>query len=342
MKARWKVLLGLLVVLAALLALNTMVLNQQTKDAEVTVDGAEILSLPGGEVQVLEEPARTDEPGAPIVLIHCYLCSMRWWDELTPLLAREHRVIRIDLLGHGGSEKPSSGYEIEDQAQLVAGALSELDVQGAVVAGQSMGASVAVALAEQSSQLVDRVVDMSLAPDNDSSELPFLARLGYVPVLGQAMYRLTPDFAIRDGFDDAFAPGFEVPARFEDVIVSDFRAMTYTAFNEYPEALEDYRDRAPLDARMRQAAVPLMVILGDEDQVLDPEEAAAGFEDVPGVRISTLKGVGHTPQIEAPEETAALIEEFAGDAGDEFAGRQGRQGRKTGNEGDDRKGEGSG
>jgi pimeloyl-ACP methyl ester carboxylesterase len=316
-KARWKVLIGVLVVLAALLALNVMVLSQQTKDAEVTVEGAEILSLPGGDVQVLEEPARTSRPGAPIVLIHCYLCSLRWWDELAPLLAREHRVIRVDLLGHGGSEKPSSGYSVDDQARLVAGALNKLEVQGAVVVGQSMGSAVAVALAQQSSQLADRVVDIALAADNDSSELPLTARLLYTPVLGQALYRLSPDFAVRDGFNEAFAPGFEVPDEFDDVIVDGFRAGTYTSFDESHDALEEFRDTSPLDERMREAAVPLMVILGEEDQVVDYEEAAQGLSDVPGARISTLPGVGHTPQIEDPRRTAALIEEFARDAGDE-------------------------
>src|SRR5688572_22448357 len=68
MKTRWKVLLGLAVVLAALLGLNTIVLNQQTKAAEATVEGGEILSLPGGDVQVQDTPAPADATGAPIVL----------------------------------------------------------------------------------------------------------------------------------------------------------------------------------------------------------------------------------------------------------------------------------
>src|SRR5688572_7883525 len=228
MKARWKVLAGLAVVLALLLALNTAVLNQQTKGAEVTVEGGQIMNLPGGDVQVLDSPAPADATGAPIVLIHCYACSLEWWDELAPLLERNHRVIRVDLLGHGGSEKPSSGYSIPDQAGLVAGALNQLEVQGAVVVGQSMGAGVAVALAEQSSQLVDRVVAMNQGTTNDQTSLPFLARLGYVPVLGQAIYRLTPDFAIRSSFSNAFAPDFEPSEEFEDdVIVPGYRAMTY-------------------------------------------------------------------------------------------------------------------
>jgi pimeloyl-ACP methyl ester carboxylesterase len=314
MKTRWKVLIGLGVVLLALLGLNTIVLNQQTKGAEVTVDGGRIVGLPGGDVQVLDEPAPARATGAPIVLVHCYLCSLEWWDELAPLLSENHRVIRVDLLGHGGSEKPASGYSIPDQAALVAGALNRLDVRGAVVVGQSMGAGVAVALAEQSSQLVDRVVDMNLAATNDASSLPFLARLGYTPVVGQAVYRLIPDFAIRSGFSEAFAPDYEVTPAFEDVIVDGYRAMTYTSFKATQEALSDYRDEEPLDGRMTSAAVPLLVILGSEDQIVDTDLAEEEWSDVPGVRIKILKGIGHTPQVEVPEETAGLIEAFARDA----------------------------
>ena len=321
MKTRWKVLIGLGVVLLALLGLNTIVLNQQTKPADVTVDGGRIVSLPGGDVQVLDQPAPAGATGAPIVLVHCYACSLEWWDGLAPLLAENHRIVRIDLLGHGGSQKPASGYSIPDQAALLAGALSRLDVQGAVVVGQSMGAGVAVALAEQSSQLVDRVVDMSLAASNDASSLPFLARLSYTPVIGHAMYRLTPDFAVRSSFNEAFAPGYEVSSDFEDVIVDGFRAMTYTSFNETQGALSDYRDEQPLDARMTAAAVPLLVILGEEDRIVDTGAAEEEWSDVPGVRIEVLPGVGHTPQVEAPEESAKLIEAFA--AGAQPAARRG-------------------
>ena len=163
MKTRWKVLIGLAVVLAALLALNTIVLNQQTKGAEVTVDGGEIIACPAATSRCSTSRRRPARPRRP--------------DRAHPLLS-----VLAPLVGRAGAapergpsgdpdrparprrlEKPASGYSIEDQAGLVAGALTELDVQGAVVVGQSMGAGVAVALAEQSSQLVDRVVDMSPA-----------------------------------------------------------------------------------------------------------------------------------------------------------------------------------
>jgi pimeloyl-ACP methyl ester carboxylesterase len=317
-KRRWKVLIGIVVTLGVLLAVNTVVVDQQTKPAGVTTEGGRLISLPGGEVQVLEEPAASSKPGAPIVLLHCYACSLQWWDELAPLLTGEHRVIRVDFLGFGGSEKPSSGYSVEDQAQVVEGALNELDVQGAVVVGQSMGAAMAVSLAESSSQLVDRVVDISLSANSESSERPFLARLGYTPVLGQAMWRLTPDFAVIDGFKEAFAPDFTIPPAFEDVITEGYNRMTYTSFDEAAQAADDFRDAAPLNERMTAALVPLMAIFGEEDQIVDATEAADSLRDVPGARITTLPGVGHTPQVEAPQETANLILDFALDAGDEI------------------------
>src|ERR687891_3018421 len=140
MRRGWKILIAVVVVLAALLAVNALIVDNQTKEAEVTVEGGQILSLPGGDVQVVEQgPVLRSRPGAPIVLLHCYSCSLHWFDELAPLLARRHRVVRIDLLGHGGSQKPGSGYEIDQQAALVAGALDELGVEAAVVVGHSMG-----------------------------------------------------------------------------------------------------------------------------------------------------------------------------------------------------------
>ena len=318
MSRGWKILIGVLVALAALLAVNTVIVDNQTKDAEVTIDGGQILELPGGEAQVLEE-GTAGRSGSPIVLLHCYSCSLHWWDGLAPILARNHRVIRIDLLGHGGSQKPSGGYGIDEQAALVAAALDQLEVQGAVVVGHSMGFSVATALAQQSSQLVDRLVNIDKGPNEDSCSRPFIAKLGYAPVIGEAMWRLTPDFAIKDGYGDSFAPGYDLAAGFPnpDQVVDDFGAMTYTSFRDAAEANTDFIEETPLDERLRSVPVPLLSIFGAEDQICDPDESQAAYETVPGARLAEIEGAGHSPNVEKPEQTAALIEEFAADAGDE-------------------------
>ncbi len=320
MSRGWKILIAVVAALAVLLAANTIAIDNETKPAEVTVDGGQILKLSGGDIQVWEDgPTQGGSGDPPIVLIHCYSCSLHWWDRMVPLLSERHRMIRVDLLGHGGSEKPQSGYSMEDQAALVGEALNQLDVEGAVVVGHSLGATVATALAEQSSELVDRVVDIDQAPDNSFGSLPFIARLAYVPVLGELLDRITPDFAVKDGYKDAFAPDFDIESGFDnpDQVVDDFRAMTYTSFDESSSAEDDYTEEIPLDERLTTAAVPLLVIFGDEDQIYDPEESEEAYEDVPGVRTALVEGAGHSPNVEQPEETARLILEFADEAGDE-------------------------
>jgi pimeloyl-ACP methyl ester carboxylesterase len=330
MRTGWKILIAVAVVLAALLALNTIALNNETGSAEATIEGGEILSLPGGEVQIYEDPvenARAAGSRPPIVLIHCYSCSLHWWDGMAPILARDHRVIRIDLLGHGGSEKPKSGYEIRQQAGLVAGALSELEVEGAVVVGHSMGGPVATALADESSELVDRVVIVDSTPAPGYGGLGLLARLQYVPVLGQAMNRLTDapggDSLVKTGYEEAFAPGFGVESGFPnpDQVVEDFDAMTYTAFKEARDATDDFIEEQPLPERLTAAAVPVMAIFGSEDQIVDdPAEALAAYKDVPGAQTAEIERAGHSPNVEEPEETAALIREFAANASDSDIG----------------------
>ena len=314
----------LLVILAALLAVNTIVLDDETRNAEVTVEGGELAEVGSSvELQYVDRPAtgagEEGQPpeGRPIVLLHCYTCSTAWWDELVPLLNERHRVITVDLIGHGGSEKPSSGYEITAQSAAVAELLNGLGVRGATVAGHSMGGFVATSLAEQASQLVDRAVVIDMAPNTRDfgDGLPFTAKLGYVPVVGPAFWRVTPDFVLRDELNVAFAPGFDTDSGFDqpDTPLEDLKAMTYTAYADAHTESDDYVEEAPLDQRFTAAAVPLMVIFGAEDQIFDAERAVEGFAGVPGVRTEIIDGAGHAPQVEKPEEVARLLESFAVD-----------------------------
>ena len=318
MRRGWKILFAALAGLAVLLTLNTIALDNETRKAEVTVDGGEILRLAGGDLQVWDsgEPpdsAISDRPGGPgkpppIVLIHCFSCSINWWDDLIPLLERGgHRVIAIDLLGHGGSEKPQSGYSMENQAQLVAQALSQLGVEGATIVGHSLGGTVAVALAEQSSELVDRLVIVDQAPDDSYGDLDLLAKAAFTPVIGEAMQRITPDFVVEDGLGQAFAPGYDVPDQFVD----DFNRMTYISFDHSAGEEEVYTDEEPLDQRVRRAFVPLLVIFGAEDQIYDAREALSVYADIPGAQTELVPGAGHSPNVETPARTASLTLAFA-------------------------------
>jgi pimeloyl-ACP methyl ester carboxylesterase len=300
----WKILIGVVTVAAALLAVNALIVEGETKPAVVTVPGGRIVHLPGGDMQVLERGPRR---GPPIVLIHCYTCSIAWWGRMIPLLDHDHRVIAVDLLGFGGSEKPGSGYSIEDQAAFVAEALKRLGVRGATVVGQSLGGTVGTALTEVPGDFVKRLVIIDQAPEERFSKgIGLTAEVSTAPVIGPALWQVTPDSLVKEGLGIAFAPGYDVP----DEFVDEFDRMTYTSYASDDEE-GDFMDEAPLDTRIERAGIPLLAIFGAEDQIYDSKEALAAYARVPGARTVMIAGAGHSPNVEKPARTAALVLSFA-------------------------------
>ena len=246
------------------------------------------------------------------MLLHCFGCSLHWWDRMVPLLARRHRVIRIDLLGFGGSEKPKSGYSMEDQGRLVALALGKLQVQGAVVVGHSMGFDVATALAGESSELVDRLVDIDDAPDPSFGDLPFTARLDLHPGdrAGAAADRprLRDRGRLRVGLRPRLRPGRLLGPGHRRLQGDDLYLVR-------PLARRGGRLRgraAPRPAgpqRRRAAAGDLR--RSTTSSTTTRRAAAQAYGDVPGARITILPGAGHSPNVEKPAETSRLVLDFA-------------------------------
>jgi pimeloyl-ACP methyl ester carboxylesterase len=312
---RWlKITLGVIAGLVVLLLLNAIVVSNATKDAYVRDSGARLVDTSNGTLQVLEEG---NPRGTPIVLIHCYTCSMSWWDDLAPLLERDHRVIRVDLLGHGGSDKPSAGYSIDDQATVVAEALAKLGVANATVVGHSLGGSLVTALAQRSPRLASRVVIIDQTPEDGFENESLAQRVSYWPIVGQAadrLLRITPKSMVRDQYEDAFAPGYDISRGFDnpDQPVDDLRAMTYTAYKDTYDAEKDFVAQSPLDERLATARLPAMVIFGAQDQLYDAQAAVDRYrQNVPGVQTHLIPGAGHSPNVERPNLVAPLILSWA-------------------------------
>jgi pimeloyl-ACP methyl ester carboxylesterase len=295
----WKILGAVAAVIVVLLAVNTIVTTGETKSA--SADGGRIVDLPGGDLQV-----REDGPAAApaVVMLHGWTASIHWFDRITPLLDGRYRVIRVDLLGHGGSAKPKDGYSMEAQADRVAAALGQLGVSRALVAGHSTGGEVAIALAARHPKLARALAVIDSEPDEKFVDPDLLATLSLKPVIGPAMKRLATDGTIRDGLGQAFEKGFDVP----DVFVSDFNKLTYTAYKKTYDESGDYVDDGHLARDLRSVRVPRLVIFGKGDRLVEPPlEAAAVYRSKFGVRTAIVPGAGHSPMVEQPEATARLL-----------------------------------
>jgi pimeloyl-ACP methyl ester carboxylesterase len=107
--------------------------------------------------------------GQPIVLVHGWLCSSKFWQKNAPELAKEFRVVALDLRGHGNSSKTLSGHTIAQYGRDVRAVVERLDLRNFTLVGWSLGGPVVLSYYEQFG-MDGRVKALGLV---DSSPFPF-------------------------------------------------------------------------------------------------------------------------------------------------------------------------
>ncbi len=133
--------------------------------------------------------------GPPVLLIHGFGASTYTWRHITPELARDHRVIAVDLKGFGQSDKPfDERYSVFDQADLLAQFIEEHDLRDLTVVGHSYGGGIALLLALEANQrLGNRIAKLVLLdtiayPQN----VPVFFRMLGTPLISHLGVRMVP------------------------------------------------------------------------------------------------------------------------------------------------------
>jgi len=249
---------------------------------------------------------KVEGAGPTVVLIHGFGAAINWWDDIAPELAADHRVIRVDLIGHGGTAAPAGGYSIEKQAALVLTVLDNLAVDRITIIGHSMGGEVATALAETKPERIERMILID-SPPTAGTTFTFTTEVYLKPLVGELLSHFRTDAVIRRELAQGFAPGFVVPEKF----VADFKQLTYTACRMAHDESIAYRKFAPPHERIAalKPVPPLLAIFGSRDAIVPPAHAKL-FERVPGAKVTTIDGVGHSPMIESPARVVKLIKAF--------------------------------
>ena len=298
-------------VLAALLVVNWLLVAFRTAPARQTDPDTVLIPTTEGtmQVRISGNPA-----GPPVVLVHGLMGSHHWFDRISPLLEPTHRLIAIDLLGCGGSAKPGQGtYSVENQAAALGEVVKSLGLRQVTAVGHSLGGAVVTSLAEQSPDLVGRLVIIDSPTSSRTADLGLTAKLSRQPLLGPALKTLVNVAGTNELEAKGFAPGFDIGSGFENANqpIRDMQRMTYTAFNESQKVYRQYTDILPLDRRLAGTGKPLLVICGELDQIIHRlDEDLAQYGRIPGARIERLPDIGHSPQIESPRETADILLSF--------------------------------
>lgn len=263
---------------------------------------------PDRELHVVQD----GDPDAPaMLLIHGLAGSTAWWDPVVPMLARNFRVVRVDLRGHGRSPSPRRGFDTATQARSIALALDALDIHRISVVGHSTGGYVATAFAEQRRDAVVSLTVIDTGP-SPTTIIPqgLLSRLALLPVPGRILWRLQSEDMIRNVLRaGAFFRDVDIPTE----IVASIQHMPHRAFAGTARGSLDFIRQRSVPDRLAALGVPVQVIFGVEDARYRSSLAADQYGVVPDVRVELLDGVGHTPMLEDPQTTGRLISEFVAD-----------------------------
>jgi pimeloyl-[acyl-carrier protein] methyl ester esterase len=248
--------------------------------------------------------------GRPLVLLHGWsFSSAALLGPLAPLAARA-RLVAPDLRGHGRSGG-AGPFCLDDLAADVLQVFTALDLRGAVLAGWSLGAIVALAALPA---LEGRVSALALVAGTPC----FTVREGWPHGLADrtveavaAQVRRDPGRAVGRFFEGMFAPGeLDAPGR--------ARADASRAGAPVPPAASllaalDVLRTADVRAALHAAATPTLVLHGDADPVCPPGAAHALAGAIPRARLLLVPGAGHAPFLSRPgavvDALGALLEE---------------------------------
>ena len=279
-----------------------------------------------------------DGPGdRTFVLVHGLGGSHANWLRVAPSLAERGRVIVVDLPGFGRSPlagRPSAIYVgrrlLGDFVRRVAGG-------SAIVGGNSMGGGYAMLVAAFEPDVVDGLVlTGSVFPWARGGWPSPLVIAGFAlyrtPLLGrwsvrQRFRRVDPELVVRWGFrmtteDPASIPDDIVRAHVDVVRERQRDPDGARAFVEAARSILALGARPSLTRRALDAiACPVFVIHGDRDRLVPVAYARAAVEAHPSWRYRFLPGIGHVPQLEAPERWLRAVERWLAD---EAAGTGGR------------------
>lgn len=238
--------------------------------------------------------------GAGLVLLHALGLDRTLWDDLTPALARTHRVVRLDFRGHGASDAPGAPWPIDRLGQDVLTAMDHAGLDRAHVAGVSLGGLVTLWLGVHAP---DRV--LSLVPANTAARIgtaeSWRDRIDTVTAQGLESIALA---APPRWFTPSFIAG--APARVASCTAT-LRATSVAGYLQTCALLRDTDLRAEVGAIRAATAV----VGGTADVATPPADAEWLAATIPGASLHLLPA-GHLSNVERPAEFLAAIETALG------------------------------
>ena len=250
--------------------------------------------------------AGTRGKGEPLILLHGFPSSSHLWRDVVPELPAGHRVVVMDLLGYGRSDRPGEhALSIEAHAERVLGLADALKIPKFAVAGHDLGGGIAQHLAVHHPDRVTRLALVSSVgfdawPPRElklaRSAIPFMRKMPPKPVINQLRRALRKAYEEEDQGAhsvDMYLRPFEAPGG-KDALIAHVAAL-------------DEAETVALASKLKKLDMPVAVIWGERDPFIAPDVGKRLHKAIPGATLHTLPDVMHYPPETAPEAVAEIL-----------------------------------
>lgn len=275
-----------LVALAAALALPALAVAETA-----TVEAADGVPI------VYEVRGPAEAAGPALVFVHCWACDRTYWREQVDVFAADHRVVTLDLAGHGGSGAGREGWTIRGLAGDVQAVVEALDLDRAILVGHSMGGPVSL---EAARRMPERVMGVVAVDTLHDAEMEFTEE--------QAEELVSAFEADFTGAMDGFVRGmFREGA---DPATVDWTVAKAQGANR-DAALALMRDFRNLDfpGMFAAAGVPIRAINAAPETPMQYATAVETNRKYADFDTVLIEGVGHFLQLERPAEFNERLQE---------------------------------
>ena len=252
--------------------------------------------------------------GDPVVLIHGFGGSMWQWEHQQTTLSKHMRVITLDLLGAGLSDKPDMAYSPDQMLDFFVGFMDALRLPRATLAGNSMGAGLAIGMALTHPDRVTTLILIDGLPDRvlDKLTSPSIRRAletrapAWLVTLGNWLFGEWMTESILQ--EIVYDPTLLTPA----VIERSKRNRKQPGLTAPTMTI---RDNLPLwesgfARRLGEIRHPTLILWGEEDRVFPIAVGEALHRTITGSRLVRIPNAGHIPQWEQPAISNDAMVEF--------------------------------
>jgi pimeloyl-ACP methyl ester carboxylesterase len=229
--------------------------------------------------------------GPPVLLVHGQPGSRADWLSLVPLLSDGYRVLSVDRPGYGQSGGEAVG--LLDNAELLGRLLGERDAVGATVVGHSLGAGIALAMAERSLGVGALVLIGAAGVEGTVGALDRVLAMPLASTIGITGVRRV----VRALGCHASGPVGQA--------IDGWGPTSGRSFTREQRAL--LRERTVLEDGLEDITVPTTVVVGGRDRVVSPKAQRALARRIAGARLVELPDAGHLIPHRRPERLAEIV-----------------------------------